>query len=141
MLWEDNKAYGTRKEAMLDILQDKMDQCLIIYIDDMIIYCQIYERHARQWKQLLKRLDKQKVHLNISKCQFFPTKLEMVVHVVTFDTFCVDANKTKTILGFPAPACKKDFFVFIGRMSYLQQVQTGLASDASTHSKLYGEYT
>ena len=49
----DCNTFGTMMELMLDIFEDVVDQCLLIYINDMIIYSKIYEEHVTDLKKVL----------------------------------------------------------------------------------------
>ena len=68
---------------MLGIFKDVVYQCLMIYIDDFIIYYRTYEEHVRDLKQVLQQLEEQKFYLKASKCQFFTRKLEILRHILT----------------------------------------------------------
>ena len=56
MLQEDCNTSGTMMEAMLDIFHDMVYQCLVIPIDDIIIYSITNEQHVRELKEVLQRL-------------------------------------------------------------------------------------
>jgi hypothetical protein len=141
MLQGDCNAPGTMMEAMLAMFKDMVYQCLVIYIDDIIIYSRTYEEHVRDVKKVLQRLQEQKFYLKESKCQFFTRKLEILGHILTSDGLHVDPKKRKTILEFPTPTRKKDLRGFLGVVNYLQRFLPGLASDASALSELQGEYS
>ena len=137
----DCNAPGTMMEAMLDIFKDMVYQCLVIYIDDIIIYSRTHEEHVRNLKQVLQGLEEQKFNLKESKCQFFTRKLEILGHILTSDGLHFDTKKRKTILEFPTPTRQMDLCRFLGVVNYLQRFLPGLASDASTLSEILGEYT
>ena len=81
----DYDATGSMMEAMLDIFKDLVYQCLMIYIDNTIIYSRTYKEHVTQLKKVLQRLEEHKFYLKESKCQFFTRKLEILVHILTSD--------------------------------------------------------
>ena len=137
----DCNAPSTMMEAMLDIFNDVVYQCLVIYIDDITIYSRTYKEHVRDLKNILQRLEEQKFYLKESKCQFFTRKLEILGHILTSDWLHVDPKKQKTILEFPTPTHKKDLRGFLGVVNNLQRFLPGLTSDASTLLELQGEYT
>ena len=64
----DSNAPGTMMEAMLDIFKDVVYQCLVIYIDNIIIYSRTYEEHVKDLKKVLQPLEEQKFYLKESKC-------------------------------------------------------------------------
>ena len=81
----DCNATGTTMEAMLDIFKDLAYQCLINYINNIIIYSRTYEEHVRHLKKVLQGLEQQKFYLKENKCQFFTKKLEILAHILTSD--------------------------------------------------------
>ena len=72
---------GTIMEAMLAIFKEVVYQCLVIYIDGIIIYSRTHEEHIRDLKKVLQQLEEQKFYLKESKYQFFTRKLEILVHI------------------------------------------------------------
>ena len=101
-------------EAMLDIFKDVVYQCLVIYINNIVIYFRTYEEHVRALKKVLPRLEEQKFYLKESKCQFLTRKLEILEHILTSDRLHMDRKKRKTILKFPTPTRKKNLRGFLG---------------------------
>ena len=49
----DYNAPGTMMEAMRNIFKEVVYQCLVICIDDFIIYSRTYEEHVRDLKKVL----------------------------------------------------------------------------------------
>ena len=128
-------------EGMFDIFKNVVYQCLVIYIDDIITYSRMYEEHVRDLKKVSQGLEEQNFHLKDRKCQFFPGKLDILVHILTSDVLHVDTKKWKTILEFANLPCKMNLHGFLGLVNYLQRFLPALAFDASTLSELQGEYT
>ena len=128
-------------EAKLHIFQEVVYQCLVIYIDNIIIYSKTYLEHVRDLRKVLQQLEEQKFYLKESKCQFFTRKLEILGHILSSDGLHIVPKKRKTIQEFPTPTFNKDLRVFLGVVNYLQRFQQGLPSDTSTLSELQGEYT
>ena len=60
-------APSTMMNAILDIYKDVVYQCLVIYIDNIIIYCRTYEEHVRDLKKVLQWLAEQKFYLKDTK--------------------------------------------------------------------------
>ena len=69
MSQEDCNATGTTMEAILEIFKNMVHQCLVIYIDDIIIYSGTHEEHVRDWRKVLQGLRELKLYLKESKCQ------------------------------------------------------------------------
>ena len=115
-------APGTMIEAMHDILKDMVYQCLVIYLDDIIIYSKTYEEHVRDLKKVLQELEEQKFYLKERKCQFCTRKLEILMYILTSDGWHVDLKKRKTILEFPTPTCNKNLHGFLGVVNYCNRM-------------------
>ena len=80
-------------EAMLNIFKNIVYQCLVIYMDNMIIYFRTYKEHVRDLKKELQGLKEQNVFLKDCKYRFFTRKLKILVHILTLDRLYVDSNK------------------------------------------------
>ena len=106
----DCNAPSTMMEAMLDIFKNMVYQYLVIYINNIIIYSRTYEEHERDLKKVLQQLEEQKFYLKECKYQFCTRKLEILLHILTWDGLHVDSKKRKTILEFPTSTRKKRIF-------------------------------
>jgi hypothetical protein len=63
-------APATFMRVMNDILRHFLDDCVIVYLDDILIFRKSCEEHVRHVKQVLYVLKKKKMFLNMSKCEF-----------------------------------------------------------------------
>ena len=57
-------------EDMLDILKEVVYQCLVLYINDLIIYLRMDQEHERDFKNILQPLPQQKFDLKEFKYHF-----------------------------------------------------------------------
>ena len=108
-------------EAKLHIFQEVVYQCLVIYIDNIIIYSKTYLEHVRDLRKVLQQLEEQKFYLKESKCQFFTRQLEILEYILTSDGLHVDPKKRKTILELPTATQNKDLHGLLGVVNYLQR--------------------
>ena len=113
MLQGDSNAFVTIMNAMVNIIKRVVYQCIMSYIDNIIIDFRLYEEHVRELKKVFQQLEEQKFPFRESKCQFFARKLETFGHILNLDGLHVNTKKRKTILEFPTPACKKDLCGFL----------------------------
>ena len=102
----------------------------------MTINSRTHEEHIRDFKNVLPELKEQKFYLKESKVQFFTRKLEILVYILISDRLHVSLKKRKTMLELLTPAHEKVLGAFQVVVNYLQRFLPGLASDASTLSKL-----
>jgi hypothetical protein len=63
-------APATFMRVMNDVLRPFLDDCVIVYLDDILIFSKSREEHVMHVKQVLDVLRKEKFFLNMSKCEF-----------------------------------------------------------------------
>jgi hypothetical protein len=54
----------------------KQDYGIIVYLDDILIYCQILDQHMEILKLVLERLRKNRLHCRFDTCTFAVTEVE-----------------------------------------------------------------
>ena len=52
-----------------DIFQDLLDECLVIFLDDLIVYSRNEEEHQEHLRKVLDRLRQYKLYAKASKCE------------------------------------------------------------------------
>ena len=85
MSQEDCNALDNMLETKVSIFKNVAYQCIVMYIDEIIIYSETCEEHVRDLKIVLRWLEEQKVYFKESKYQFFTRKLEIIVYASTSD--------------------------------------------------------
>jgi len=58
-----------------DTLRQYLNQFIIIYLNDIIIYLNILKKHVNYVFKILKCLNKKNLHLKLKKCEFHQKKL------------------------------------------------------------------
>jgi len=61
-----------------NILSEKIDRSVVVYIDDILIYTQTEEKHIELVYWVLKKLSENGLCVNINKCIFRVPKVEFV---------------------------------------------------------------
>jgi hypothetical protein len=72
----------TFMRVMNDVISPFIDDCVIVYLDDISIFIKSREEHVRHVKQVLDALKKENLFLNMSKCEFENTSLAYLGHIV-----------------------------------------------------------
>ena len=78
---EDCNAPSIIMRVMHDIFSD-MDHCIICYLDDILIFSEIYEQHIKDVREVHRRLLKGRFWLNEHKSQFLPECMEVLRYVL-----------------------------------------------------------
>ena len=114
-------APATFMTLMNDIFKDLLDSCVVIYLDDILIYSRDEEQHLKDLEQVLKRLHEHQLYAKLSKCDFFKTEVGFLGHVVGQDGIKVDPDKVKTVQDWPALSSVKDVQSFLGLVNYYRR--------------------
>ena len=61
---------------MNDIFSDLLDVCVIIYLDDILIYSEDMSQHKAHVKEVLHRLRKNGLYAAAPKCEFHKESVE-----------------------------------------------------------------
>jgi hypothetical protein len=87
----------TFKTLMNTILREEMDDFVIVYIDDILVYSKTAEEYVRHLEVVLQKLRDNKLYANVEKSDFAQNEIEFLGQVVTKDGIKSDMNKIKTI--------------------------------------------
>ena len=77
-----------------------MDDFVIVYLDDIIIYLnnkQEYEEHI-EW--VLKKLYKKDMLVVIEKCEFYTRKTDFIGFIIKLKQISIDPKKIKAIVNW-----------------------------------------
>ena len=99
---------------MNSILHEYIDQFVMAYLDDILIFSNTLEEHVKHLRLVLAKLREHKLFAKSSKCEFAKHSVEYLGHVVTPDGLSPEDSKTKAIHDWPTPRCQKDVQSFLG---------------------------
>jgi hypothetical protein len=97
MLFELCNAPSIFTTFMNTIFREEMDNLVIIYIDEILVYSKTVEDHARQLEVVLKKLRNSKLHANGEKSKFARLEIEFLGHVQTGNGINLGMKKVKAI--------------------------------------------
>jgi hypothetical protein len=121
-------ASATFMRFMNDVLRPFIDDCVIFYLDAILIFIKYREEHVRHVKQVLDVLKKEKLFLKMSKCDFGKTSLVYLGHIVRGGELKIDYSKVKVILDWPKPNNVTEVSRFLGAAQYWRKFIPNLSS-------------
>lgn len=104
--------------VMNDLLRPFLDDFVIFYLDDILIFSKNREEHAKHVKQVLDVLKKENLYLKMSRCEFGKTSLVYLGHIVGGDELNIDPSKVDVILNWPKPNNITEVRNFLGATQY-----------------------
>jgi hypothetical protein len=103
------------------IFVDLLDKCLVIYLDDLVIYSKDLETHVVTVREVLERLRQNHLILKEAKCKFHVTEFVYLGHVVSVQGIRMDPEKLEPIRSLPPPTNVKELRSFLGMTNYYRK--------------------
>lgn len=121
-------APATWQNAMNDIFRQHLDEFVVVYLDDILIFSKSKEEHYNHLRIVLQTLRDHGLYANAKKCEFFKAELRFLGHVLSRDGIKVDPNKTRVVNDWPKPTSLTDLRAFLGLANYFRRFIQGYSS-------------
>jgi hypothetical protein len=106
---------------MNDIFSDMLDVCVIIYLDDILIYSDNKELHRKHVREVLRRLRENGLYAGTNKCTFHTDTVEYLGYILSPTGLTMDPAKVQTIQDWPEPRKVKDVQSFLGFANFYRR--------------------
>jgi hypothetical protein len=104
----------TFMRVMNDVFMPFMDDFLIVYLDDILVFNRTWDEHVRHVKQVLDTLQREKLYVKMSKCEFGKTALVYLGHIVGGGQLQIDPSKIEVIVKWLEPKSVTEIQRFLG---------------------------
>ena len=104
-----------------DIFSDFLDVCVVIYLDDILIYLNNMSEHHWHVKDVLKCLHKAGLYAKAEKCEFHSESVEYLGYILSPSGLTMSDDKIKIIQDWPEPKKVKDIQSFLGFANFYQR--------------------
>ena len=108
----------------------------LAYIDDILIGSVDADTHKLHLSQILERLCKFKLSINLSKCHFFQTEVTFLGHSISAKGIRPLPRRAETISKFPLPQTVSQLRSFLGTVNYCHRFIPNVSGIASPLSAL-----
>ena len=106
---------------MNDIFRDLLDVCVIVYLDDILVYSKNKDEHEQHLRQVLQHLKDNQLYARLSKCTFFTNSIEYLGHIVDGDDLRPNPQLVQALMDFPQPRILKELQSFLGLANYYRK--------------------
>ena len=86
---------------MNDVFRTFLDDFVIVYLDDILVFRRTWDEHVRHVKKVLDTLQREKLYVKFSKCEFRKTALLYLGHIVGGGKLKIDPYKIDVIVNWP----------------------------------------
>ena len=114
-------------DLMNRIFQPYLDQFVIVFIDDILIYSDIKEDHEEHLRVVLKILRENQLYAKFSKCHFWLDSVAFLEHVISAEGVSVDPQKIKAIMKWKPPINLTEIRSFLGLAWYYRKFVEGFS--------------
>jgi hypothetical protein len=95
--------WDLKYRVMNDVFRHFLDDFVIVYLDDILIFSGTWDKHLRHVKKVLDTLQRDKQYVKLSKCEFGKTALVYLRHILGGGQLKIDPSKIDVIVNIPKP--------------------------------------
>jgi hypothetical protein len=106
---------------MNSIFMLELDNFVVVFIDDILIYLRSMEEHKGHLRIVLQQLREHQLYSKFSKCEFLIKEVPFLGHVVSPEGIAVDPSKVKEVLDWKPPTSVSKVRSFLGLASYYRR--------------------
>jgi len=81
------------------MLGEHLDEFIMVYLNDIIIYLNSEEKHRKYVKWTLQRLHDKEILIAIEKCEFYIIKTDFIGFIIELGRISIDLKKIKAIVN------------------------------------------
>ena len=114
-------APATFQRMMNSIFKEELDDFVLVYLDDILIFSETLQKHIEHIKTALEKLRTAKLYARLHKCAFFQKKVEYLGFDVSSEGIQPSPEKVRTIVEWPRLQSVKDVRSFLGLASFYRK--------------------
>ncbi|XP_073041935.1 uncharacterized mitochondrial protein AtMg00860-like [Primulina eburnea] len=117
-------------DLMNCVFQQYLDQFVIVFIDDILIYLKSMEEHSLHLRIVLQTLQDKRLYAKFRKCEFWLDRVAFLGNIVSHDGIEVDPNKVEAVKYWPVPKNVTEIRSYLGFTCYYRKLIQGFSSIA-----------
>lgn len=114
-------APATFQVAMNTIFEPLLRKCVLIFMDDILVYNKTLKEHKQHLQAVFDILQANKLFLKISKCSFAQKQLEYLGHIINGQGVATDPLKIQAVQNWSTPTDIKQVRAFLGLAGYYRK--------------------
>ncbi|XP_058762994.1 uncharacterized protein LOC131636407 [Vicia villosa] len=123
-------------DYMNRVFQPYLDQFVVIFINDILIYSRTIEEHMEHLRIVLSVLREKQLFAKFSKCEFWMSEFKFLGHVISCDGVAVDPSKVEAVINWERPKNATEVRSFLGLAGYYRRFIMGFSKLALPLTRL-----
>jgi len=103
------------------VLEEHLDEFVMVYLDNIIIYSDLEEEHEKHIKWVLEKLYNKNIPIAIEKCKFHIRKINFVGFIIKLKQISMDLKKIKAIVNWQDLESVTGLKLFLGFCNYYRR--------------------
>ena len=114
-------APGAFMDLMHRVFQPYLDQFVVVFVNDILIYSQSEWEHEYHLRIVLQLLRDHQLYSKFHKCEFWLTEVRFLGHVVSASSVSVDPEKVDAMMSWERPKSVFEIRSFLGLAGYYRR--------------------
>ncbi|KAK3534422.1 hypothetical protein QTP86_015224 [Hemibagrus guttatus] len=119
-----------------EVLREFLHRCVLVYIDDILIYSRSLAEHRQHVAEVLGRLREFQLFLKAEKCSFHQPAVQFLGYNISHSGIQMDEGKITAVRDWPAPATVNELQWFLGFTNFYRRFISNYSSIADPLTNL-----
>ena len=106
---------------MQEVFHELLDTCVIVFLDDVLIYSKNEQEHDEHLTRVLKLLRQHQLYAKLSKCELYQSVISFLGHTLSSEGVHMETSKVDAIQAWPEPMTISDLRAFLGLAGYYRR--------------------
>jgi hypothetical protein len=102
------------QHLMNDIFREFLDNFVVCYLDDILVFSKNEEEHINHVRLVLEKLRTAGLYSKLEKCVFHQPQVEFLGYIISGEGLSMDPKKIRTVTEWKKPATVRDVQCFLG---------------------------
>jgi hypothetical protein len=106
---------------MNKVFMDELDKCVVVFIDDILVFSKTAEEHEEHLRIVLGKLRQHQLYAKFSKCEFWMEEVAFLGHVLSAKGVAIDPSKIEAVSKWQSPKSVTEIRSFLGLAGYYRR--------------------
>ena len=116
-----SNTYSTFQHFINDLFSDMLDVCVVIYLDNILIYLENLDNHQKYVKEILGQLKGNRLYVSPEKREFHRDQVEFLNYILSLEGLQMDEDKVQVICEWLNLYQLKDVQSFLGFANFYRR--------------------